>query len=204
MNKWFYVLLLSPFCALPASASPCSASQVGRYGEPAPCLYQSASQGFNATLSPMLTLLLPVFAVMVAIWLAPFIIRRYLAKSPAWADYKAKQERVAVQEKQLRRAERKAVRVKEQNAHNEVMRRIEEKGAKASVAEKYYARMHKDDWAKTKHRLETGERPSRTAVKSGISREQRWSDSSPVGEPEDYPSKPGWWSDSKDGGLVSK
>lgn len=186
-----------------APSAPCSAGQVGKYGEPGPCAYQSASQGLNASLAPMLKPLLPIFVVMFAIWLSPFVLRHFLNKSPAWADYKARQERVAVKEKMLKRAERKAVRVKEANAHNEVMRRIDDKGDKASLAEKYYHRLHKDDWAKTKQRLETGERPSRTAVKSGISREQRWADSSPVGEPEDYPSKPGWWRDSKDGGLVS-
>jgi len=184
-----------------APTGPCTAGQVGKYGEPGPCAYQSASQGLNASLAPMLKPLLPIFVVMFAIWLSPFVLRHFLNKSPAWADYKAKQERIAVKEKMLKRAERKAVRVKEANAHNEVMRRIDDKGDKASLAEKYYHRLHKDDWAKTRQRLETGERPSKTAVKSGISREQRWAADTSLGEPEDYPSKPGWWNDAKDGGL---
>lgn len=47
-------------------------------GGPQATDYQLAAQGFNASLSPMLVALLPVFVVILAIWMGPALLKKLL------------------------------------------------------------------------------------------------------------------------------
>lgn len=49
---------------------------LGQAGSPAAADYLGAAQGFNSSLSPLLTAVLPVLVVILAIWTAPKLLKR--------------------------------------------------------------------------------------------------------------------------------
>lgn len=51
---------------------------LGQGGSPAATDFQLSAQGFNSSLSPMLVALIPVFVVILAIWLGPALVKRLL------------------------------------------------------------------------------------------------------------------------------
>lgn len=159
-----------------APTAPCT-SAVNTYGGPTPCSYHVASQSFNGMLAPILLPLLPYLLVILAIYMGPWMLKKYLSRFAWFNEFKRKSqhaaEREAVQKKMVKRAERQKMRVKEQNAHHETMARIAGKGDKANRFERSYYADHKDKYEKHLAKSEMSASGSTRATRSGPEYQKR-------------------------------
>jgi hypothetical protein len=77
-----FAMALTVLLPSPASAQTAGGGQtygLGQAGSPAASDYLSAAQGFNSSLAPLLTAILPVLVVILAIWKGPMIFKKLVS-----------------------------------------------------------------------------------------------------------------------------